>query len=39
MENYTDLAGNNHEATGIPVDVLAPFDQAIAAAVEHLATT
>lgn len=39
MENYTDLAGNNYEATGIPVDVLAPFDQAIAAAVEHLATT
>lgn len=37
MENYTDLSGTNHEATGIPVDVPAPFDQAIKAAVDHLA--
>ncbi len=37
MENYTDLAGTNHEATGIPVDVPAPFDQAIDAAVDQLA--
>ncbi|MEZ5244121.1 MAG: S41 family peptidase [Acidimicrobiales bacterium] len=39
MENYTDLDGANHEATGIPVDVPAPFDQAIAAAIDHLAAT
>jgi hypothetical protein len=37
MENYTDLAGTNHEATGLPVDVAAPFDQAIEVAAEHLA--
>ncbi len=38
MENYTDLSGTNHEVTGVPVDVPVPFDQAIEAAVEHLAT-
>lgn len=37
MENYTDLAGNNHEATGLPVDVPASFDEAIEVAAEHLA--
>jgi hypothetical protein len=37
MENYTDLAGTNHEATGLPVDVSAPFDEAIEVAAEHLA--
>lgn len=39
MENYTDLDGINHEATGVPIDVPAPFDQAIDAAIDHLATT
>ena len=36
MENYTDLTGTNHEATGIPVDIPAPFDQAIDTAIDHL---
>ena len=36
MENYTDLTGINHEATGIPVDIPAPFDQAIDTAIDHL---
>lgn len=36
MENYTDLAGTNHEGTGIPVDVSAPLDGSIHAAAEHL---
>lgn len=36
MENYTDLDGINHEATGIPVDTAAPFDQAVEAAIDHL---
>lgn len=36
MENYTDLAGTNHEATGIPVDVPAPFDHAIETVLNHL---
>ena len=39
MENYSDLAGTNHEATGIPVDVPAPFDQAIEAAIGHFDAT
>jgi C-terminal processing protease CtpA/Prc len=37
MENYTDLDGINHEATGIPVDAAAPFEQAVATAIDHLA--
>ena len=37
MENYTDLAGTNHEATGIPVDVPTPFDEAIDTAIDQLA--
>ena len=35
MENYTDLDGVNHEASGIPVDVVVPFDQAVDAAIDH----
>ena len=36
MENYVDLAGNNHEAAGVPVDVPSTFDQSIDAAITHL---
>lgn len=32
MEVYTDLDGNNFEAIGIPVDVAAPFDESVDAA-------
>ena len=39
MENYTNLAGTNHEAAGVPVGVPAPFDKAMQAAVEHLNAT
>ncbi len=39
MENYTDLAGTNHEAAGIPVDVMVPFDQSVDAAIDHRSET
>lgn len=32
MEVYTDLDGTNHEVAGLPVEVAAPFDQALNAA-------
>lgn len=38
MEHYTDLAGGNHEAVGVPVDLAVPFDQSVDAAIEFLTT-
>lgn len=37
MEVYTDLAGTNYEARGVPVDVDTPFDQTLETAVGLLA--
>lgn len=39
MEVYTDLDGTDYETVGVPVEVPAPFDQAIDAAIDHLRTT
>lgn len=39
MENYTDLDGTNHEASGVPVDVEVPFDQSVIAAIDHQVRT
>lgn len=36
MEVYTDLDGQGHEADGMPVDLNAPFDEALDVAIEAL---
>ncbi len=39
MEVYTDLDGVSYEGTGIPVDVAAPFDETVEAALADLTST
>lgn len=38
MENYTDLEGANYEAVGVPVEVWAPFDKSVEAAIGRLSS-